>query len=73
MDIKALSQKDKEKYLGNVEYPADKDSVAISAEENEAPAELVERIRSLSADDEFSGPQDVLATLQGLPGVRVPK
>lgn len=69
-----MSQKDKERFIGAVEYPAKKEDIAAAAEANDAPPELVEKIRNLSdGEGEFSGPQDVFATLQGLPRVRVPK
>ena len=47
--------------------------MASNAEANGAPKELVEKIRGISIDDQFSGPQDVMAVLQGLPRVRTPK
>ena len=74
MELGALTQVQKEKYLGTgVEYPAGKEEVASNAEDNGAPEELVEKIRGLAVDDRFSGPQDVMAALQGLPRVRTPK
>ena len=74
MDLGALTQVEKEKYLRTeVEYPTGKEEVASNAEANGAPKELVEKIRGLPADDQFSGPQDVMAALQGLPRVRTPK
>lgn len=74
MDLGALTQVEKEKYLRTgVEYPAGKEKVASNAEANGAPRELVEKIRGLPADEQFSGPQDVMAVLQGLPRVKTPK
>ncbi len=74
MDFGALTQVEKEKYLRTgLEYPAGKEEVASNAEGNGAPDELVEKIRGLAADDRFSGTQDVMAALQGLPRVRTTK
>ena len=74
MNLGAMTQVEKEKYLQTgVEYPAGKEEVASNAEANGAPGELVEKIRGLPADDQFSGPQDVMAVLQGLPRVRTTK
>ncbi|AHY46918.1 Protein of unknown function (DUF2795) [Rubrobacter radiotolerans] len=73
MDLKGMSQEDKEKYLGRAEYPADRDAVLKTAESSDAPPELLEGIRSLPENDRFSGPQDVFAAITGLPRVRTPK
>lgn len=74
VDLGALTQVEKEKYLRTgLEYPAGTEEVAFNAEANGAPKEMVEMIRGLPADERFSGPQDVMAALEGLPRVRTPK
>lgn len=48
-----------QKYLAGVHYPCSKDDLISTAEENDAPAEIMEVIENLPAD-EFGGPQDVM-------------
>jgi Protein of unknown function (DUF2795) len=54
------------KYLEGVDFPASKDDIATSAENNGAPDELVERLRTLGRPD-FSGPDEVVAELEASP------
>jgi len=42
-------------YLDGVDYPASKDDIATAAQDNGAPEELVERLRTLGRPS-FSGP-----------------
>jgi hypothetical protein len=53
-------------YLEGVDYPASKEDLASAAEDNGAPDELVERIRTLGRPD-FSGPEEVVAELEASP------
>ena len=53
-------------YLEGVEYPASKEDLATAAENNGAPDELVERIRTLGRPD-FSGPEEVVAEIEASP------
>ena len=57
---------DARQYLEDVDYPASKDDLASAAEENGAPDELVERIRTLGRPS-FSGPDEVVAELESSP------
>jgi len=57
---------DAPRYLEGVEYPANKEELASTAEENGAPGELVERIRTLGRPS-FSGPDEVVAELEASP------
>ena len=57
---------DARQYLEGVDYPASKDDLATAAEDNGAPNELVERIRTLGRPD-FSGPDEVVAELEASP------
>ena len=57
---------DAPQYLEGVEYPANKEELASAAEENDAPDELVERIRTLGRPS-FSGPDEVVAELEASP------
>ena len=56
MDVNPI---DVQKYLKGVDYPARKDDLVSKADENGAPGDLVEQIRSLGRD-EFDGPDDVM-------------
>jgi hypothetical protein len=50
-------------HLPGVRFPAEKEQVASTAERNDAPRELVERIRNASAQ-RFDGPDEVLRAVQ---------
>lgn len=53
-------------YLENVDYPASKEDLASAAEDNGAPEELVERLRTLGRPN-FSGPDEVVEELGSSP------
>lgn len=55
---------DMQQYLQDVDFPAGKEEVASNAESNGAPQGFVDQIRS-AAQDQFSGPQEVLQMIQG--------
>ena len=52
-----------QKHLKGVNYPAGKEDLASTAESNNAPDALVERLRNLP-DQTFSGPDDVQEALK---------
>ena len=51
-------------HLPGVRFPAEKDQVIDTAEQNNAPQELVEKIRNADTQ-RFNGPDEVLQTVQG--------
>jgi len=57
---------DTTQYLEGVDYPASKEDLASAAEDNGAPEELVERLRTLGRPT-FSGPREVMAELESSP------
>jgi hypothetical protein len=59
LDLDTLQQ-----YLPGINYPASKEEVASTAESNSAPQELVQQIRTSSAQ-RFNSPDEVLQTVQG--------
>ena len=61
-----ISPDEARQYFENVEYPATKDDLASAAEEDGAPDELVERIRTLGRPD-FHSPDEVVAELESSP------
>lgn len=61
-----ISPDQAKQYFENVDYPASKDDLASAAEDNGAPEELVERIRTLGRPD-FSGVDEVVAELESSP------
>lgn len=52
-----------QKYLEGVGYPASKQDLTSVAESNDAPGDLIERLRNLD-QSEFSGPKEVQAALK---------
>jgi len=52
-----------QKHLKGADYPASGEDLASLAESNNAPGELVEKLRSLG-DETFSGPNKVMAALK---------
>jgi hypothetical protein len=51
-------------HLPGVRFPAEKEQVAATAEKNDAPQELVERIRDADTQ-RFNSPDEVLQAVQG--------
>jgi Protein of unknown function (DUF2795) len=59
LDLGQLQQ-----YLPNLNYPASKEEVASTAQSNDAPQEVVDRIRN-SGKDTFNSADEVLQAVQG--------
>jgi hypothetical protein len=59
LDLGQLQQ-----YLGGINFPAGKEEVASTAQSNDAPQEVVDRIRN-SGKDTFSSADEVLQAVQG--------
>ena len=59
LDVATLLQ-----YLPGVNFPAEKEEVASTAEGNGAPQELVQRIRNANTQ-RFNTPDEVLQVVQG--------
>ncbi len=59
LDVATLQQ-----HLPGVGFPAEKDQVANTAEQNGAPQELVEKIRNVDTQ-RFNSPEEVLQAVQG--------
>ena len=51
-------------HLPGVRFPAEKEQIASTAERNDAPQELVEKIKNASRQ-RFNGPDEVLQEIQG--------
>ena len=51
-------------HLPGVRFPAEKEQVAATAERNDTPQELVERIRNADTQ-RFNSPDEVLQAVQG--------
>ena len=51
-----------QKHLKGMSYPASKDDLVSTAEQNGADEELLEQLRT-SSRDEFTGPDDVMEAL----------
>ena len=51
-------------HLPGVRFPAEKEQVAATAERNDAPQELVQKIRDADTQ-RFDGPDEVLQAVQG--------
>jgi len=50
--------------LPGVRFPAEKDQVADTAEQNDTPQQLVQKIRNADTQ-RFNGPEEVLQAVQG--------
>ena len=64
MDLNSMRMEELQQYIGNISFPAGKEAVASEAENNGAPQNVVDRIRS-GATEQFFGPEDVLGAVQG--------
>jgi hypothetical protein len=51
-------------HLPRVRFPAEKEQVAATAEKNDTPQELVQKIRN-AGPQRFNGPDEVLQAVQG--------
>lgn len=47
-----------ERYLRGVEYPATKDELISTADDNDAPDEVIEALQTV-AEEQFEGPDEV--------------
>jgi hypothetical protein len=59
LDLGQLQQ-----YLPNLDFPASKEEVLSTAQSNDAPQEVVDRIRN-SGKDTFNSADEALQTVQG--------
>jgi hypothetical protein len=59
LDLSTLQQ-----FIPNVNFPASKEEVASSAQSNDAPQEVVDRIRNAGTDT-FNSSDEVLQAVQG--------
>jgi uncharacterized protein DUF2795 len=67
MDLGGLSDlnlSELQQYLGGMNFPADKEEVASSAESNNAPSAVVAQIRN-SATERFDSLEEVLQAVRG--------
>lgn len=51
-----------QKHLSGVDYPASKDEIIATAEQNDAPQEIIEALQRMDGD-QFDGPDDVMEAL----------
>jgi Protein of unknown function (DUF2795) len=51
-----------QRHLSGVDYPASKDQIIATAEENDAPQEIIEALQQMDGD-QFDGPDDVMGAL----------
>jgi len=51
-----------QKHLGGVDYPASKVDIVATAEDNDAPQEIIEALQSMDGE-RFEGPDDVMEAL----------
>jgi hypothetical protein len=65
-DFVDISPDEATQYFENVNYPASKDDLASAAEDNGAPEELLERLRTLGRPS-FSDQDEVVAELESSP------
>jgi Protein of unknown function (DUF2795) len=63
-DLSNLDAATLQQHLPGVRFPAEKDQVAATAEQNNAPQELVQKIREADTQ-RFNGPDEVLQAVQG--------
>ncbi len=54
-----------QKALKNVQFPASKQDLIRAAQQNNVPAPIVDKLRSMP-DNQYKGPQDVMKAVQQL-------
>ena len=65
--VVAFEPEDVRQYLQGVDYPANKEQLISTAEDNGAPEELLDMIGTLDRP-EFNEEEDVIAELRAAPG-----
>jgi len=63
-NLSDLNLSELQQYLGNTNFPADKQQLASNAESNSAPQAVVDQIRN-SSIERFEGLEEVLQTVRG--------
>ncbi len=63
-NLSDLNLSELQQYLGDTNFPADKQQVASNAESNGAPQAVVDQIRN-SSIERFEGLEEVLQTVRG--------
>jgi len=63
-NLSDLNLSELQQYLGDTNFPADKQQVASNAESNGAPQAVVDQIRN-SSMERFEGLEEVLQTVRG--------
>jgi Protein of unknown function (DUF2795) len=63
-NLSDLNLSELQQYLGDTNFPADKQQVASNAESNGAPQAVVDQIRN-SLMERFEGLEEVLQTVRG--------
>jgi hypothetical protein len=53
-----------QRYLTGIDYPATKDDVISTAEDNDAPDEVIEELQAMG-EEQFDGPDEVAEALGG--------
>ncbi len=64
MDLGSLNPQDMEQYHQGVDWPADKEQAAQTADSNGAPQGMLDQLRNLG-NGQFSGSQYAMGGLQG--------
>ena len=64
MDLDNLRSPELLQYPQGMNFPANKEEVASNAESNDAPQDVVRRIRS-AATERFDNPEEVLQAVRG--------
>ena len=63
-NLSDLNLSELQQYMGNTNFPADKQQVASNAQSNGAPQAVVDKIRN-SSMERFEGLEEVLQTVRG--------
>jgi hypothetical protein len=63
-NLSDLNLSELQQYLGDTNFPADKQQVASNAQSNGAPQAIVDQIRN-SSMERFEGLEEVLQTVRG--------
>jgi hypothetical protein len=63
-DLSNLNLDQLTQYLPNLDFPASKDEVVSEVQNNNAPQDVIDQIKS-SSNDSFNNAQEVLETVRG--------
>lgn len=65
MDIGNFNPQDLQKYLQNIDWPANKDEIISEVQNNDGPGDVIDQLKNNLDPGQYSDPQQVLSNVTG--------